>query len=150
MSTQVFVNLPTSDLERSKTFFEALGWRIEPNFTDQNAACVVIDQAVYLMILTREFFATFTDKPIADPNTSLQVETALSAPSKEAVDELLAKVIAAGGKEYRPVQDMGFMYGRTFDDPDGNQFSMFWMDPAAAEQGPESFDAEQEENLGHS
>jgi predicted lactoylglutathione lyase len=104
----------------------------------------VIDERLYLMILTRDFFATFTDKPIADPSTSLQVETAFSRDSREAVDEILEKAIAAGGTEHRTAQDYGFMYARDFEDPDGNLFSALWMDPVASEKGPEAFMAQQE------
>ncbi|WP_353987460.1 VOC family protein [Ruicaihuangia caeni] len=143
MATQIFVNLPTSDLERAKSFFTGLGWRINPDFTDENAACVVVDEHIYLMVLTRDFFATFTDKPIADPSQSLQVETALSYDSREAVDQLLSKAMASGGREHREAQDMGFMYSRSFEDPDGNLFSALWMDPRAAEVGPEAFLEEQ-------
>lgn len=143
MATDIFVNLPTSDLERSKAFFTGIGWRINPDFTDENAACVVIDEHVYLMVLTREFFATFTDKPIADPATSLQVETALSRETREDVDALIDKAIAAGGTEHREAQDYGFMYARDFEDPDGNLFSALWMDPYAAANGPEAFMAQQ-------
>lgn len=150
MPTKVFVNLPTRDLDRSKAFFEGLGWHINPLFTDQNAACVVIDEDIYLMMLTYDFFATFTDKPIMDPAEQLQVQTALSRDSREAVDALLEKALAAGGKEPRPPMEMDFMYSRDFEDPDGNWFSIMWMDPKAAEQGPESFTAEQEAELGHS
>jgi predicted lactoylglutathione lyase len=143
MPTNVFVNLPTTDLERSKTFFESLGWTINPNFTDEKAASVQIDENIFLMVLTREFFQTFTDKPIADPRTSLQVETALSRDSREEVDALLEKVLAAGGTEHRDAQDYGFMYARDFEDPDGNLFSVLWMDPKAADIGPEQWAAEQ-------
>lgn len=144
MPTQVFVNLPTNDLDRSKAFFAGIGWRIEPNFTDENAACVVIDENIFLMVLTRAFFATFTDKPIVDPGTAVQIQTALSRESRAEVDVLLEKVIAAGGKEHREAQDYGFMYSRDFEDPDGNLFSALWMDPVAAEQGPAAFMAAQE------
>ncbi|NKX93266.1 glyoxalase [Sanguibacter hominis ATCC BAA-789] len=137
MATNIFVNIPTSDLDRSKAFFEGIGWRIEPNFTDENAACVRIDDAIYLMVLTRDFFATFTDKPIVDPATAVQAEIALSMDSREAVDEMIATAVAAGGTAHRGPQEMGFMYGRDFEDPDGNLFSVFWMDPVAAEQGPQ-------------
>ena len=139
MATQVFVNLPTTDLERAKAFYTGLGWKIEPNFTDDNAACIVIDVNVFLMVLTREFFATFTDKPIADPKTSLQVQTALSSDSRAAVDALAERALAAGGREPRDAQDIGFMYSRSFEDPDGNLFSTLWMDPVAAESGPEAY-----------
>ena len=143
MATEIFVNLPTSDLERSKAFFTGLGWQINPNFTDENAACIVIDEHLYLMILTREFFATFTDKPIADPRTTLQVETAFSRDSRAEVDAILERAVAAGGTAHRGPQDYGFMYARDFEDPDGNLFSALWMDPVAAEQGPEAFMAQQ-------
>lgn len=146
MTTQIFVNLPTSDLDRSKAFFEGIGWTIEPNFTDDNAACVVIDENAYLMVLTREYFATFTDKPIADPSATLQVETAFSRDSREEVDAILERALEAGGSEPRPAQDYGFMYARDFEDPDGNLFSALWMDPTAAEVGPEAFMAEQGTN----
>jgi predicted lactoylglutathione lyase len=143
MPTNVFVNLPTTDLDRSKAFFESLGWRINPNFTDENAASVQIDENIFLMVLTRDFFQTFTDKPIADPRTSLQVETALSRDSRVEVDALIEKVLAAGGTEHREAQDYGFMYARDFEDPDGNLFSVLWMDPKAAEVGPEQWAEEQ-------
>ena len=143
MATEVFVNIPTTDLERAKTFFTALGWTINPNFTDENAACVIVDERIYLMVLTREFFATFTDKPIVDPHAQLQLEIALSRQSREAVDALLEKAIAAGGTEHRTAQDYGFMYSRGFDDPDGNLFSALWMDPVASELGPEAYLAQQ-------
>ena len=143
MVTSIFVNLPTSDLERAKTFYSGLGWSINPMFTDENAVCVVIDENLYLMVLTRDFFSTFTDKPIVDPSTSIQVETAFSRESREDVDAFLEKVIAAGGTEHRQAQDYGFMYARDFEDPDGNLFSALWMDPVAAEIGPEAFMAKQ-------
>lgn len=143
MTTSIFVNLPTSDLERSKAFFAGLGWQINPNFTDENAACVVIDENIYLMVLTRDFFATFTDKPIVDPGTATQIQVALSRDSREEVDALVEKAIAAGGREHREAQDYGFMYSRDFEDPDGNNFGALWMDPVASEIGPEAFMAQQ-------
>ncbi|WP_111720931.1 VOC family protein [Homoserinimonas sp. OAct 916] len=144
MATQIFVNLPTTDLERSKKFFTGLGWTINPNFTDENAACVVIDENVFLMVLTREFFATFTDKPIGDPHTSVQVQTSLSRESRAEVDALLEKALAAGAAEPREPQDYGFMYSRDFVDPDGNEFGVLWMDALASEVGPEAYLAQQQ------
>ncbi|TFD47017.1 glyoxalase [Cryobacterium frigoriphilum] len=143
MVTSIFVNLPTSDLDRAKVFYAALGWSINPAFTDENAACVVIDENVFLMVLTRDFFATFTDKPIAEPHACVQVETAFSVDSRDEVDAFLEKVIVAGGIEHRTAQDYGFMYARDFEDPDGNLFSALWMDPVAAEIGPEAYLAQQ-------
>lgn len=131
MARMIFVNLPTSDLERSRAFFTGLGWQINPQFSDENAICVVVSDTIYLMVLTRDFFQTFTDKPIADPQTSLQVECSFSADSREDVDALAEKALAAGGSEPRPAQDLGFMYSRTFLDPDGNQFGAVYMDPSA-------------------
>lgn len=143
MPTEIFVSLPTSDLERAKTFFTGLGWTINPNFTDENAACIVIGEHIYVMILTREFFATFTYKTIIDPATSAQVQVALSRETREEVDALVEKAVAAGGREHGEAQDYGFMYSRDFEDPDGNVFGALWMDPVAAEMGPEAFMAQQ-------
>jgi len=135
--TKVFVNLPTSDLERSKAFYTALGCEISPQFTDENAACVVWSEDIYFMVLKREFFATFTDKPIADPNEVAQVSVAFSQDSCEEVDAILAKGLAAGGAEPKPAQDYGFMYSRDLDDPDGNSLGFLYMAPEAVENGPD-------------
>ncbi|MRG59486.1 glyoxalase [Agromyces sp. CFH 90414] len=143
MSSSIFVNLTTTDLERAKAFYEALGWSINPQFTDENAACVVIDEHLYFMVLTREYFATFTDKQVVDPKTHAQVSLAITRDSREDVDDILAKGLAAGGTEPRDPQDLGFMYSRDLDDPDGNNLSFLYMEPAAAEQGPEAYLAEQ-------
>ncbi|RZS68512.1 hypothetical protein EV187_0942 [Agromyces ramosus] len=142
-ATNIFVNLPTTDLERSKAFYEALGFRINPLFTDENAACVVLSDTIYFMVLTREYLGTFTDKQIIDPKTQAQVSIALTRDSREDVDVALAKGLAAGGSEPRPAQDYGFMYSRDLDDPDGNNLSFLFMEPAAAEQGPEAYMAQQ-------
>ena len=143
MTTSIFVNLPTTDLDRAKAFYEALGFSINPAFTDENAACVVLGDNIYFMVLTREYLGTFTDKQIIDPKTQAQVSIALSQDSREDVDEVLAKGLAAGGSEPRPVQDYGFMYSRDLDDPDGNNLSFLFMEPAAVEMGPEAYMAEQ-------
>lgn len=143
MTTSIFVNITTSDLDRAKAFYEALGYTINPNFTDDNAACVVLDDNVYFMVLTREYFGTFTDKQVVDPATQAQVSIALTRDSREAVDEILEKGLAAGGSEPREAQDYGFMYSRDLDDPDGNNLSFLFMEPAAAEMGPEAYLAEQ-------
>lgn len=143
MPTEIFVNLTTSDLPRAKEFYQGLGWQLNPLFTDENAACVVIDERIYLMVLTREYFSTFTKKEIPDPRTHSQLQTALSAESRDAVDSLIEKALAAGGTEPKEAQDYGFMYARDFEDLDGNEFSVLWMDPKASEEGPEAFMAEQ-------
>ncbi|MEJ1090458.1 VOC family protein [Microbacterium sp. Mu-43] len=139
MVTKIFVNLPTTDLDRSKAFYEALGCEINPLFTDENAACVVWSEDVFFMVLTREYFGTFTDKTVVDAKAAAQVLVALSRDSRDDVDDVLAKGLAAGGSEPREPQDLGFMYSRDLEDPDGNVLEFLYMDPAAAEQGPEAF-----------
>ena len=140
--TAIFVNLPTTDLARAKSFYTALGFGINPMFTDENAACVVIDEDIYFMVLTREYLGTFTDKQIVDTKTHAQVSIALSRDSREDVDDVVSKGLAAGGSEPRPVQDYGFMYSRDLEDPDGNILGFLFMEPAAAEMGPEAYLAE--------
>lgn len=144
MVTKIFVNLPTSDLDRSKAFYEALGCEINPLFTDENAACVVWSEDVFFMVLTREYFGTFTDKTVVDAKAAAQVLVALSRDSRDDVDDVLAKGLAAGGSEPREPQDLGFMYSRDLEDPDGNVLEFLYMDPAAAEQGPEAFLGDQD------
>jgi uncharacterized protein len=133
-----------TDLERAKAFYTALGFTINPKFTDHNAACVVVEEDhSYFMILVREFFQTFTDLPIGDPAVSPSVSTAIFLDSREVVDRTVADGLAAGGTEPRPAADYGFMYQRQVTDPDGNVLEFGWMDPVAAEQGPEAFAAQQ-------
>jgi uncharacterized protein len=142
--TAMFVNLPVTDLERAKAFYTSLGFTINPLFTDHNAACVVVEEDhSYFMILVREFFQTFTDLPIGDPAVSPSVSTAIFLDSREVVDRTVADGLAAGGTEPRPAADYGFMYQRQVTDPDGNVLEFGWMDPVAAEQGPEAFAAQQ-------
>jgi uncharacterized protein len=143
--TAMFVNLPVTDLERAKAFYTALGFTINPKFTDHNAACVVVEEDhSYFMILVREFFQTFTDLPIGDPAVSPSVSTAIFLDSREVVDRTVADGLAAGGTEPRPAADYGFMYQRQVTDPDGNVLEFGWMDPVAAEQGPEAFAQQQQ------
>lgn len=137
---QMFVNLPVNDLDRSKAFYEALGFKLNPLFTDHNAACVIVEEDHnYFMILTREYFQTFTQLPIGDPAKNPSVSTAIFLDSKEAVDKTVLAGIAAGGTEPQPATDYGFMYQRGLTDPDGNVLDFGWMDPVAAEQGPEAY-----------
>ena len=137
--TAMFVNLPVTDLERAKAFYTAIGFTINPVFSDHNAACVVVEEDHnYFMILTREYFQTFTDLPIGDPKVSPTVSTALFLDSREAVDKAVTDGIAAGGAEPHAASDYGFMYQRQLTDPDGNFLEFGWMDPVAAQQGPEA------------
>lgn len=132
--TNVFISLPVSDLERTKAFYTALGCAINPEMSDENGVCVVWDDNVYFMMITREFFATFTEKPIVDPKVSLQTSASFALDSREEVDAAIAKGLAAGGTEPQPAQDYGFMYSRDLDDPDGNSLGFLYMVPAG-EQG---------------
>ena len=135
--TAMFVNLPVTDLERAKAFYTALGFRINPAFTDHNAACVVVEEDhSYFMILVRDFFQTFTDLPLGDPAVNPSTATALFLDSRDEVDATVANGLAAGGSEARPASDYGFMYQRQLTDPDGNILEFGWMDPVAAAQGP--------------
>ena len=140
----MFVNLPVTDLERAKAFYTAIGLTINPLFTDHNAACVVVEEGhSAFMILTREFFQTFTDRPIGDPAVNPTAGTAIFLDSREAVDTAVAAGVAAGGSEPEPASDYGFMYQRQLNDPDGNILEFGYMDPVAAEQGPEAFASQQ-------
>jgi predicted lactoylglutathione lyase len=138
--TAMFVSLPVTDLERAKAFYTAIGFRLNPQFTDHNAACVVVEEDhSFFMLLVREFFQTFTDLPIGDPKVNPSSSTSIFLDSREAVDNAIAAGIAAGGAEPHPATDYGMMYQRGLNDPDGNALEFGWMDPVAAQQGPEAF-----------
>lgn len=136
MATQVFVHLPSTDLERSKAFYTALGASINPLFTDENAASVVFSDDIYLMVLTRDFFQTFTNKPLSFPLTHAQTIVSFNRDSREHVDATVEAGLRAGGKEPKEAQDLGFMYNRQIEDPDGNILEFFYMSNEAAENGP--------------
>ena len=142
MPKMIFVNLPVSDLARSVSFYEAIGGTREPKFSNEQAAMIVLSETIYVMLLTKPFYSTFTGKPIADAHQSSQVLLALSAESTGEVDVTLEKVASAGGKpDPAPKQDLGgLMYSRSFEDPDGHHWEAVWMDPAAAEQGASAFE----------
>ena len=131
MSRMIFVNLPITDLARARAFYEAIGFTINPQFSDETAACVVISDTIHLMILTREKFASFTSLPVGEPTKTVSVLTALSCDSREEVDRMAEAAFAHGGSAARPGKDYGFMYDRPFADPDGNVFEPFFMDMAA-------------------
>ncbi len=128
--TKIFVNLPVKDLKRSMAFYEALGFSNNPQFTDDTAACMVISEHNYVMLLTHAKWKTFTSKPIADPHKTASVAIAIALDSKAEVDAMVDKAIKAGGKEPRPISDYGFMVQRTIEDPDGHTWEPFWMDPS--------------------
>ena len=129
----IFVNLPVTDLERAKAFYAALGFTNNPQFTDETAAAMVVEENIVVMLLTREKFAGFVAGQVGDPAQATSVLNALSSNSREEVDELFAKAIAAGGKPWLPAQDHGSMYGTSFTDPDGNVWETMWMDPAVVQ-----------------
>ncbi|MFF8034323.1 VOC family protein [Streptomyces sp. NPDC016626] len=129
----IFVNLPVNDLDASKKFFTELGYSINAQFSDETAASVEISDTIVAMLLTRPKYAEFTKKEIVDASRSSEVLLALSAESREKVDELVERAVAAGGSVTGETQDHGFMYGRAFDDLDGHTWEVVWMDPAAVE-----------------
>ncbi|MCQ9183044.1 VOC family protein [Streptomyces sp. IBSBF 2953] len=129
----IFVNLPVNDLDASKKFFTELGYSINPQFSDDNAASVVISDTIVAMLLTKPFYSTFTKKEIADATATSEVLIALSAQSREKVDELVDRALALGGSPSGETQDHGFMYGRSFDDLDGHTWEIVWMDPSAVQ-----------------
>ena len=132
----IFVNLPVEDLARSKAFYEAIGFRNEPKFTNEAAAMMVLSDTIAVMLLTKAFYATFTGKKIADAHESSEVLLCISRESPAEVDRITDAAAAAGGKaDVGAKQDMGFMYGRSFEDPDGHHWEPMWMDPKFAEEG---------------
>ena len=137
MSRLIFVNLPVEDLEKSKRFYEALGARNEPKFSNEAAAMMVLSDTIHVMLLTKPFYSSFTSKPIADAHASSQVLLAISCDSPAEVDKLVDAAAGNGGKaDPGPKQNMGgMMYGRSFEDPDGHHWEPMWMDPQMAEQG---------------
>ncbi len=128
MSKKIFVNLPVKDLPKSMEFFKKLGFAFNPQFTDETAAAMVISEDIYSMLLTIPKIKLFTKKEIVDATKSTEVLIALSAESRSEVDDMLHKVLEAGGKEAREPQDYGFMYGRAFEDLDGHIWEIFYMD----------------------
>ena len=128
MKTQIYVNLPVKDLKRSTTFFEKLGFELNPKFSDERATCVVLGENMYAMLLVESFFQTFTNKPISDATKSTEVLVCLSCESREIVDDLVKKAIAAGGRAPREPQDQGFMYGHGFEDLDGHIWELIFME----------------------
>jgi uncharacterized protein len=136
MTRQIFVNLPIKNMERSKAFFSALGFSFNPQFTNEQGACMVVADNIYVMLLTESFFQTFIKKPVADARESTEVLVCLSCESRAEVDELVKKALDAGGKVPNAPQDHGFMYGHGFEDLDGHIWELAYMDLAAAPATP--------------
>lgn len=130
-STKIFVNLPVKDLQRSILFFEQLGFQFNPQFTDDNATCMVIGPDIFVMLLVEKFFKTFTRKEICDATKTTEVLLSLSAESRERVDELNTRALEAGATTPLSPQDHGWMYQRSFQDLDGHVWDIVYMDPSA-------------------
>jgi len=136
MSKMIFVNLPVTDLERSTAFYEAVGGTRNPQFSDETATRIVFSETIHAMLLTHDKYSQFTSKPIADAHATSQVLICVSADSREAVDETVASAVGAGGRADPGVkQDYGFMYGRSFEDPDGHHWEVMWMDMSQVPEG---------------
>jgi predicted lactoylglutathione lyase len=131
MHKHIFVNLPVKDLARSRAFFSSLGFDFNPQFSNEDAACMIIGENIFAMLLVERFFQGFTNKPIADAREVTEVLTCLSCESRDEVDTLVARALAAGGRAPNPKQDHGFMYGHGFEDLDGHVWELSWMDPSA-------------------
>lgn len=143
MPQLIFINLPVADLARSIAFYEAVGATRNPMFSDDMAACMVVSDVIHVMLLTHDKWRTFTDRQIPDAQTSAQVLLCLSKDSRDAVNAVTDNAGAAGGRtDPNPTQDYGFMYGRSYADPDGHIWEVMWMDPAGVAAGPEAFAAE--------
>ena len=136
MARMIFPNLPVEDLDRSVEFFTKLGFTFDPRFTDETATAMVVNEGASVMLLVKDRFADFTKKEVADARTHTEAIIALSADSREDVDDLADKALAAGGSPSNEPMEMDFMYGRSFQDPDGHLWEIFWMDPAALEEAP--------------
>jgi len=136
--TAMFVNLPVTDLERATAFYTAIGFTHNPHMSDHNSSCIVVEDGhSFFMLLARDYFQTFTERPIGDPATTLLTATAIFLDTREAVDTAVAAGLAAGGSEAQAAADYGFMYQRQLTDPDGHVLELGYMDPGAAGQGPE-------------
>lgn len=131
MARKIFVNLPIKDMARSQAFFRKLGFDFNPQFTNEQGACMVVSEDIFVMLLVEPFFQGFTKKPIADAKKSTEVLVCLSCESRAEVDDLVKKALAAGGSAPNPQQDHGFMYSHGFEDLDGHVWELVWMDPAA-------------------
>lgn len=136
MTTRIFVNLPVKDLAATMDFFGKLGFAFNEKFTDENAACMVIGENIFAMFLVENFFQTFTPKEIVDATEMTEVLTALSVETREKVDEMLGQAFEAGAEEVGEPQDNGFMYSRSFEDPDGHIWEILWMDEQTIVDGP--------------
>jgi predicted lactoylglutathione lyase len=139
MPKMIFLNLPVSDLARSVAFYEAFGATRNPQFSNDNAACMVLSETINVMLLTHGFYGGFTSKPIADAHSTSEALICVSEDSREAVDSTVERATAAGGRaDPGPKQDHGFMYGRSVEDPDGHHWEVMWMDMSQVPATPDA------------
>ena len=131
MATKIFVNLPVKDLNKTIEFFTKLGFKFNPQFTDENATCMIVSEDIFVMLLVEKFFKTFTKKEICDTSKDTEVIVALSVESREKVDQMINKALESGGKESREPQDHGWMYGRSFEDINKHLWEIIYMDESA-------------------
>jgi len=129
--TKIFVNLPVKDLNNTIDFFTKLGFKFNPQFTDENATCMIVSEDIFVMLLVEKFFKTFTKKEICDTTKDTEVIVALSVESREKVDQMINKALESGGKESREPQDHGWMYGRSFEDINKHLWEIIYMDESA-------------------
>jgi uncharacterized protein len=135
LATKIFVNLPVKDLKKSLEFFTKLDFTFNPQFTDETAACMIVSEDIFVMLLTEDKFKTFTPKAICDATKSTEVLVCLSAESRDKVNDMVHEAVAAGGTTYSEPQDHGFMYGHGFQDLDGHIWELIYMEPSAVHQG---------------
>ncbi len=128
MARKIYVNLPVSDLDKAQAFFTALGFGFDPKFSNENAGCMRVDENIFVMLLVEHYFKTFINKTVCDARQCTEVLVCLSCESREEVDEMVAKAVAAGGTVPRDPQDFGFMYGHAFEDLDGHIWELVYMD----------------------
>jgi uncharacterized protein len=131
VTTKIFVNLPAKDLNKTIEFFTKLGFKFNPQFTDENATCMIVGEDIFVMLLVEKFFKTFTKKEICDTSKNTEVIVALSVEGREKVDQMINRAIEAGGRESREPQDHGWMYGRSFEDINGHIWEIIYMDESA-------------------
>jgi predicted lactoylglutathione lyase len=139
VTTKIFVNLPAKDLNKTIEFFTKLGFKFNPQFTDENATCMIVGEDIFVMLLVEKFFKTFTKKEICDTSKNTEVIVALSVEGREKVDQMINRAIEAGGRESREPQDHGWMYGRSFEDINGHIWEIIYMDESALKNDDEKY-----------
>lgn len=138
MESKIFINLPVKDLKVTSTFFEKIGYSFDPQFSDENARCMIISDHIYVMFLVEPFFQSFTGKNIPDSSETAGVILSLNLESREAVDEFIHKCLAVGGRDVSQPQSVDFMYTRSFEDPDGHIWEVFYMDMVKVRMDPKA------------